>query len=172
MIKLIVVSILSIGITLAVMSTHNKTDLFSKIERKAQPKQSKLARSKSYLSYSRVGIAPIVDIDLVPTRRIRLVGMYAEGYDDSGAPVVPIPVASRFVQVNPASDFNATSITVTPVIGAPLPEIVAMFGTSSPMFPMDLILEVGCTYKFESSSFIAGSGRVNALLVLEELDED
>lgn len=167
----VVFALLTLSLIIFAMSTHNKKDLFSQIDRKATPKKAKLSRSVSYLSYSRTGIAPVVDIDLVPTRRIRLVGMYSEGYDNSAVPTVPITTVSRFVQVNPGSAFDYSSVTVTPVIGTPLNEIVAMFGTSAGIFPMDLVLEVGVTYKFESSCFIAGNGRVNALLVLEELDE-
>ena len=154
------------------MSTHNKKkDLFSMIDRgsqKAEIQQSQ-ARSRSYISYRRVGVAPMVDIDIMPTRRIRLTGIYGEGYD-SGPPVVPMNVAATFSQVNPASSFDQSSLTITGVIGVPIPDLVFMFGISQGIIRLDLILEVGVLYKFQVASFIAGAGSVVGLLELEELE--
>ena len=154
------------------MSTHNKKkDLFDIIDKKGKglEVQKSQARSKSYISYRRVGVAPMVDIDIMPTRRIRLTGIYGEGYD-SGPPVVPMTVAGNFQQINPASNFDASSLQITGVIGVPIADLVFMFGISQGMFKLDLILEVGCLYKLQMSSFIAGAGSVVALLELEELE--
>ena len=154
------------------MSTHNKKkDLFELINRKGQELEVKKsqARSKSYISYRMVGVAPMVDIDIVPTRRIRLSGIYGEGYDN-GPPVVPMTVAGSFQQINPASNFDASSLQITGVVGVPINQLVFMFGISQGIVKLDLILEVGCLYKLQMSSFIAGAGSVIALLELEELE--